>query len=86
MVGGKAYVADDYSGRDDIAQGDQVLSVDGRPAMQWLEQMREYVSADNDYMAWAQVETQLPLLAWMALGEVPAFEVVLATPSGAAKR
>ena len=85
VVGGKAYVADDFSGRDDLAQGDQVLSVDGQPAMQWLEHMREYVSADNDYMAWAQVETQLPLLAWMALGEVPAFEVVLAKPSGARK-
>ena len=82
VVDGKVYVADDYSGRDDIAQGDQVLSVDGQPAMQWLERMRDYVSADNDTMAWAQVETQLPLLAWMALGEVPAFDVVLAKPSG----
>ncbi len=86
VVGGKAYIADDFSGRDDIAQGDQVLSVDGQPAMRWLGQMREYVSADNDYMAWAQVETQLPLLAWMALGEATAFDVVLAKPSGARKQ
>ena len=83
VVGDKAYVADDYSGRDDIAQGDQVLSVDGQPVMRWLGQMREVVSADNDYMAWAQVETQLPLLAWMALGEAKTFDVVLAKPSGA---
>ncbi|HYM85583.1 MAG TPA: hypothetical protein VET30_02495, partial [Pseudoxanthomonas sp.] len=86
VVGGKAYVADDFSGRNDIAQGDQVLSVDGQPAMRWLGHMREYVSADNDTMAWAQVETQLPLLAWMALGEAPAYDVVLAKPSGARKR
>ncbi len=86
VVGGKAYIADDYSGRDDIAQGDQVLSVDSQPAMLWLARMREYVSADNDYMAWAQVETQLPLLTWMALGEATAFDVVLAKPSGARKQ
>ena len=86
VVGGKAYVADDFSGRDDIAQGDRVLSVDGQPAMRWLGRMREYVSADNDTMAWAQVETQLPLLAWMALGEAPAYEVVLGKPSGTRKK
>jgi hypothetical protein len=86
VVDGKAYVADNYSGRDDIAQGDRVLSVDGQPAMRWLGQMREYVSADNDYMAWAQVETQLPLLAWMALGNVPAFDMVLLKPSGVRKQ
>ncbi|RZA37314.1 MAG: hypothetical protein EOP92_00930 [Lysobacteraceae bacterium] len=86
VAGGKVYIADDYSGRDDIAQGDQVLSVDGEPAMRWLEHMRQYVSADNDYMAWAQMETQLPLLTWMALGEVTVFDVVLVEPSGAQQR
>ena len=86
VVDGKAYLADDYSGRDDLGQGDQVLSVDGQPAMRWLGRMREYVSADNDYMAWAQLETQLPLLAWMALGEAPAFDVVLEKPSGMRQR
>jgi C-terminal processing protease CtpA/Prc len=44
------------------------------------------VSADNDYMAWSQLETQLPLLAWMALGEVDEFEVVLTKPSGTQAR
>ena len=86
VVDGLVYVGDDYSGRDDIAQGDHVVSVNGEPALAWLGRMRAYVSADNDYMAWSQLETQLPLLAWMALGEVDEFELVLTRPSGTQAR
>lgn len=86
VSGDKVTIVDDYSGQKDIALGDQVLSVDGEPALTWLGRMRSFVSADNDYMAWAQLETQLPLLTWMALGNVPAFDVVLLKPSGVQKQ
>ena len=86
VSGGKVTIVDDYSGNHDIALGDQVLSVDGEPALAWLGRMRALVSADNDYMAWAQLETQLPLLAWMALGNVDTFNVVLLKASGVRKQ
>lgn len=69
-------------GLDGIAVGDRVESIDGEPALQWLRRMRALVSADNDYMAWAQVENLLPLLAWLELGEAERFEVVVARPDG----
>lgn len=82
VVDGKAYVADDYSGLSTIAQGDEVVSIDGMPALRWLEQPRAFVSADNDYMAWAQLESQLPMFAWLAWGEVQSFALVLGKADG----
>lgn len=78
----KVYVWNNYSGRSDIAQGDEVLSVDGQPALRWLERLRTLISADNDYLAYAQMERQLPMLVWRQSGEVDGFEVVLANPEG----
>lgn len=70
------------SGLDGIAVGDRIEFVDGEPALQWLRRMRALVSADSDYMAWAQVENLLPLLAWLELGEAERFEVVVARSDG----
>lgn len=82
MVEGKAYVADDYSGLSTIEQGDEVVSIDGVPALRWLEQERALVSADNDYMAWAQLESQLPMFVWLARGEAQSFGLVLGKADG----
>ena len=80
VVDGKAYVSDDYSGASGLAKGLEVVAVDGVPAMQWLARMRAHVSGDNDYMGYAQLETQLPLLVWQELGEVQQFRVQIRTP------
>lgn len=82
VVDGKAYVADNYSGVSAIAQGDEVVSIDGMPALRWLEQARAFVSADNDYMAWAQLESQLPMFVWLARGEAQSFALVLGKADG----
>ena len=82
VVGGKAYLGDDYSGVPGLVQGQEVLEVDGVPVMQWLARMRAHVSGDNDYMGYTQLETQLPLLAWEELGEVPQFQVQVRTSEG----
>lgn len=82
VVGKKAYVSVDDSGEPGIAQGDEVVSVQGQPVMRWLAPMRALVSADNDYLAYTQLETQLPRLAWLA-GERPdTFRVVLRSSKG----
>lgn len=80
--GNAVRVSGGAGGLDGIAVGDRVESIDDEPALQWLRRMRALVSADNDYMAWAQVETLLPLLAWLELGEVERYEVIVAKSDG----
>lgn len=79
---GKVYVSDNYSDKQDIAPGDEVISVDGQPALRWLERLRTRISADNDYLAYAQIQTRLPMLVWRQWGEVEDFEIVLANAAG----
>jgi C-terminal processing protease CtpA/Prc len=59
-----------------------VVLIDGMPALHWLEQARAFVSADNDYMAWAQLESQLPMFVWLARGEAQSFALVLGKADG----
>lgn len=82
VKGDEAFVLDGYAGLPGVEPGDRLLSIDGVPAMAWLGRMRAHLSADNDYMAWAQLERQLPLLAWLELGEVDRFTVALVKSDG----
>lgn len=77
VVDGRVYVAQDYSGVDGIEPGMEVVKVDGTPALRWLDAMRTHLSADNDYLAYAQLETRLPMYVWLARGAIDAFDVVL---------
>ena len=80
VQGGQAWIIDGTRGLDAVEPGDRLLSVDGVPALAWLERLRVHLSADNDYMAWAQLERQLPLLAWLEFGERPMFQIEVAKP------
>lgn len=80
--GDAAYVLDGTAGLPGLAPGDRLETVDGMPALDWLGRMRAHVSADNDYMAWAQLELRLPLLAWLELGEVERFHATFSKPDG----
>lgn len=82
VEGGTAWVIDGTAGLPGLAPGDRLEAVDGMPAMDWLGRMRAHVSADNDYMAWAQLETRLPLLVWLELGEVERFHASFSKPDG----
>ncbi|MDX1554668.1 MAG: S41 family peptidase [Xanthomonadales bacterium] len=82
VVGGRAYVADDYSGMAAVRPGREVLTVDGQPVLEWLAPMRRQVSADTDYLAYAQMETRLPMLVWLEHGEVDQFQLELADGAG----
>lgn len=78
----KAFVSDDYSAVPGIAAGDEIVTVQGQPVLEWLAPMRALVSADNDYLAYTQLEVQLPMLAWLA-GKTPSsFDVVVRKPDG----
>ncbi|MBB1061250.1 S41 family peptidase [Marilutibacter spongiae] len=80
--GDEAFVVDGTGGLAGLEPGDRLVSVDGVPAMDWLGRLRAHVSADNAYMAWAQMENRLPVLAWLELGEVERFAVTVEKPGG----
>lgn len=82
VVGARVVVEDDYSGVAGIAVGDEVLSIDGLPALEWLGRIRGLVSADNDHLAYTQLETRLPMLAWWHGDRASHYAVETATPTG----
>src|SRR5690606_9947856 len=86
VVGDKAYVADDYSGVGTITQGMRVLAIDSQPVLDWLVPLRAQVSADTDYLAYAQMEMRLPMLVWEQHGARDDFLVELAGEGGAPVR
>lgn len=82
VVDGKVHVGDNRSGVAGIATGGEVASIAGKPALQWLQPARALVSADNDHLAHAQLETQLPVLAWLAGEDAESWTVVLRKADG----
>lgn len=62
--------------------GEQLLRIDGVPALKWLAGLRRHQSADNDYMAWTLLESTVPVLAWLEHGPKDAFELTLRSPTG----
>jgi hypothetical protein len=86
VIDGRVFVQDDYSGVPGIALGDEVLSVNGAPALQWMNRIRILVSADNDYLAYTQMETQLPMLVWWYGDRALQYDIAIAKPAGQRRR
>lgn len=82
VVGGTVHVGADSSGSAGIAIGDEIVAIAGKPALHWLQPMRALVSADNDYLAHAQLETLLPLLVWLAGDTASSWPVALRKADG----
>lgn len=82
VLNGHMYVNEDDSGIDGIAQGDEVLAVEGKPVAQWMEDPGALVSADNDYLRDAQMEHAWPLLVWLSGGARDQFAVRLRKADG----
>ncbi|SFK36639.1 S41 family peptidase [Lysobacter sp. cf310] len=67
-VAGKLRVSENLSGQPAPAPGTEIVAIDGRPAATWLRGLSRHVSADNDYLAQAQMEMWLPALVWLEHG------------------
>jgi len=80
--GERLFVAQNLSGDVRIVPGDEILAINGAPSAQWLARLRRNVSADNEYLAMAQIEPAFAQLLWLELGEVEAFNVALRAPDG----
>lgn len=79
---GRVLVAHNYSGIPQLAPGTELLRVNGRPAADWVERIGRLVSAERPYMVHAQLENMFPRLAWLDMGEVDAFEIVVRSRAG----
>lgn len=76
VVEGRVFV-DDFMGDIDLRIGDEVLEVDGTPALEWLAPLRAHLSADNDYLAYTMMENRLPILVWQEWGEAESYDLTL---------
>jgi hypothetical protein len=82
VVDGAVHVSDTVGDIDGVAPGDVLLTVDGAPVDVWLAPVRELISADNDHLRDTQLETRLPLLAWLAHGSRDSFAVTVRKTDG----
>lgn len=81
--GAAVYVEENLSGLDTLAPGDQLLAVDGEPTQSLVARLESNISADNAYLAHAQLEPRFALLLWLELGERPEFRLRLRRGQGA---
>jgi len=77
IVGGRAYVGEDYSGVDAVSAGDEILSLDGASMSEWLARTARYLSADTPYIAHSMLETSFPAYLWLVAGEQEEYRLEL---------
>lgn len=82
IIDGRMYVAADRSELSEIAPGDEILGLNGRPVRHWITRAGRNVSAETDYMLWSLLEYDLALLLWLELGEARSFALDLRKPDG----
>ena len=83
IVDGRVYVARNLSGIARIRPGDEILTINGAPASQWLERTRRHVSAETPALADSILDYDFPIYLWVEAGPQTAFQVSV-KPSDAA--
>lgn len=67
-VHGRYYVADNRSGLRSIHRGDEIFALDRAPIRAVFARAAGNFSADNEFMAQTQLETDFPMALWLDLG------------------
>lgn len=83
MQGGRMFIARNRSGLADERAGDEIVSINGEPAVRWRDCAGQIISADTPYMLGAMLEWDFPRVVWTRLGSVPAFTLRLRRPGSA---
>ncbi len=86
VIDGRVWVREDLSGSDQVSAGDELLTIDGKPAMGWIERVSRHVSADSESMLHAILEHQFPVMMWIERGEVESFAIETRTAGGETRR
>ena len=74
---GRTFVMADASGSPQVAAGDELLEIEGRPAMTLLDSLWPDLSADTAYMFHSMLEWELPRLLWQRFGPRRAFRLTV---------
>ncbi len=82
----KTTIAQNQSGTDEIARGDEIVEMNGIKMSHWLKRAERHVSAETPYMAHSLMEYDFPMYVWVELGEVPGFDLVLRKPDGKTRK
>lgn len=68
VVKGVVRVAQNESGVADVAIGDEIVSLDGRPMDDWIKRAGRHISADTDYLLRTLLESRFAAGLWMERG------------------
>jgi C-terminal processing protease CtpA/Prc len=82
IVKGRAYVVEDQSSSSRISLGDQLLALNAVPMKRWLDRLRAYVAADDEYMLHTLLEFDLPALLWLEAGSQESFAATVRSSGG----
>jgi hypothetical protein len=77
VMDGKTVVAQNHSGIEAIARGDEIIQMNGSKMAQWLKRTTRHVSAETPYMAHSLMEYDFPMYLWVESGEPRAFNLLL---------
>jgi hypothetical protein len=86
VLDGKTVVAQNKSGVEAIALGDEIVKMNGVPMQDWLKRTERHVSAETAYMAHSLMEFDFPIYLWVELGDAPAFDLVLRKSDGKSQK
>ncbi|MBI1329583.1 MAG: hypothetical protein GC166_06740 [Alphaproteobacteria bacterium] len=82
IIGERIYVEQNRSGIDGISPGDEILSINGEPARQWLNTLTRQISAETPYMARAILEPNFRARLWYERDEIETFSLTLRARDG----
>lgn len=82
LKGNDAYIDTVYVDHPALQPGNQIISINKRPITQWLQEIRSYISADNQDLSNTLIENTLPFYLWLILGEQQEFTIEVKTSSG----
>ena len=82
VVGDRIYVDENNSGVAGVDQGDEILTMDGKPIGHWVARVSRHISADSPYMMGSLVEYGFASRLWLERGRVESFELQVRKPDG----
>ncbi|WP_339915433.1 S41 family peptidase [uncultured Brevundimonas sp.] len=79
---GHMYIEANQSGVAGLDPGDEIMSLNGTPASDWLTRLGRNISADTDYLNQALVELMFRQLLWLEADSPGRFQLTLSKPDG----
>ncbi len=82
LVDNRVFIAEIYVDGTGFRPGDELVSIDGISAMEWIERTARNLSAESTFMAATLLEFGFPRLLWLETGERGSFSVTARTSEG----